>query len=329
MYALMLAQAYTNREYVLKIGGGWHGASPYFLKGIRYYRDKGFERGESAGLAKELLEKIIITQFNNEEDLTRKIKNWGNKIACFIIEPFLGVGGFIAASKDYLVLARKLTEKYGIVFIFDEIISGFRFCPSGVQKLYGIEPELSSFGKIIGGGHAVAAVMGREEIMRGCNLKRSTKQRVLFEGGTFSAHPLYMKAGSLMLKYLVDNADMIYPKIASAGDKLRKGIEEVFGKEGIEVKCTGYGNEVIPGSSLFMVNFSLKRLSYKRPEELANEELSNVRLREEVLKLALLEEKVHVIHGGGAVSFAHKDNHIEKTIAAYAKVAMLFKKYLH
>lgn len=328
MYAVLIAQAWTQREYVLKIGGGWHGGSPYLLKGINYCQEKGFEGGESAGLSKDVLKKILITRFNDGDDLKKKMKKWGKRIACFILEPFLGVGGFIAASKEYLDLTRKLTEEYGIVLIFDEIISGFRFCPSGVQKLYGIEPDLTTFGKLIGGGHAVAAVVGKEEMMECCGTGSPFARRVRFEGGTFSSHPEYMRTGYLTLKYLVANADIIYPDIAAHGEQLRKGIEEAFRNEGIEARCTGYGNKCIPGSSLFMVNFPLREATYRTPEELLNEEVSHVALRERVLKLALLQEGVHVVHGGGAVSLAHTGDHIEKTIAAYAEVAKLFNKYL-
>lgn len=329
MYAVMLSQAYTGRDGVLKIGGGWHGASPYLLKGVKYYPQAGFEQAESAGVPKEILRKIFTTRFNDGDDLEKVLWRKGSEIACLIVEPFLGVGGFLAASQEYLDLARALTEKYGIVLIFDEIISGFRFCPSGVQKLYGIEPDLSTFGKLIGGGHAVSAVAGKSEILEKCLPQAPAKLRVLFEGGTFSSHTQYMRAGYVMLKSLADQASRIYPKIAATGENLRRRVEEVFGDRGIEVKCTGDGNDVVKGSSLFMVNFPLKRVRYKSAEDVWNPALSHVRLKEEVLKLALLTEGVHVVHGGGAASAAHEEKHVEQTIAAYNEAARLFKKYLY
>ncbi|MGA2585918.1 MAG: aminotransferase class III-fold pyridoxal phosphate-dependent enzyme [Candidatus Aminicenantales bacterium] len=329
MYAVMLAQATTGRQGILKIGGGWHGASPYLLKGVKFHEKRGFNHPESAGVPREILRDIFITRFDDPDDLERILQKKRDKIGCFILEPFLGVGGFLAASKEYIELARRLTERYGIVLIFDEIVSGFRFCPSGVQKLYGVEPDLSTFGKVIGGGHAVSAVAGRTEILDVKPSKASGYLRVQFEGGTFSSHPQYMRAGYVMLKHLVEHAAMIYPRLVASGDLLRKSVEDVFLCEGIEARCTGYGNEVIRGGSLYMVNFPLKKTTYSSAEDLWNPRFSDVRLKEEILKIALLTENVHVVHGGGAISLAHEDTHITKTVEAYAETAKLFKKYLY
>ncbi|MCJ7487086.1 MAG: aminotransferase class III-fold pyridoxal phosphate-dependent enzyme, partial [Candidatus Aminicenantes bacterium] len=235
MYAVILAQGLTGRDHVLKIGGGWHGASPYLLKGVKYHDDVGFEGRESAGLLDDIVRRTLVTRFNDCDDLQRVFKENGDRIACFIVEPFLGVGGFLPSSKEYLELARRLTAQHGSLLIFDEIISGFRFCPSGVQTLYGIRPDLTAFGKIIGGGHAVSAVVGPREIMEGCGRARGRASqsrswqglgpsgRVLFDGGTFSAHSEYMKAGLIMLGHLVRSAPTVYPKLARSGEKLRRG----------------------------------------------------------------------------------------------------------
>jgi glutamate-1-semialdehyde 2,1-aminomutase len=328
MYAAMVAQASTGRRLVLKIAGGWHGSSPYLLKGVRYETGQGFDRPESAGIPEEFLKDILLTRFDDGDDLERIVNKNGEKIACFIIEPFLGVGGFLPASREYLALARRLTESFGIVLVFDEIISGFRFCPSGLQTLYGITPDLATFGKLIGGGHAVAAVAGKTKILEKGTAGNSHRLKAQFEGGTFSAHPLYMRAGYVMLKYLIEHADEIYPKLERAGDYLRKGIERVFRDEGIEVKCTGSGNDVVPASSLFAVNFPKVKTAYANPEHIWNPEISDVGLREDLLKLALLTQGVHVVHGGGAISQAHDEDVLERTIAAYGETARLFKKHI-
>ena len=329
MYTVMLATAATGRDLILKIGGGWHGASPLLLKGVKFHSPGGFNRTDSAGIPSELLCKTLVTRFNDEEDLARILKQKGDRIACFILEPFIGVGGFFPASPSYLRLARTLTEKYGIVLIFDEIISGFRFCPSGVQKLYGIQPDLSTFGKVIGGGHAVSAVVGKRSILEQCRSQLAAEDRVFFEGGTFSAHSEYMKAGCVMLEYLIKNAGRVYPRLDASGDRLRREVTRVFEDQGIEVLCTGKGNEVVPSGSLFMVHFPLKKFSRLSPEELWDPAKSDIRLKEEVLKLALMVEGVHVVHGGGAVSLAHRGDDLERTIAAYGQAAKLFKKYLY
>ncbi|MDH4197029.1 MAG: aminotransferase class III-fold pyridoxal phosphate-dependent enzyme [Candidatus Aminicenantes bacterium] len=328
MYAVMLAKAVTGREYVLKVGGGWHGASPDLLKGVKYHGAAGFGAAESAGLAADIFRKTLITPFNDCARLARVFKIHGHRIAGFILEPYLGVGGFVPADREYLALARKLTQRHGAILVFDEVISGFRLCPGPVFSFYGIAPDLAVFGKIIGGGHAVAAVAGRPEIMAGCGAG-SRFPRVLFEGGTFSGHAEYMTAGAVMLRHLIGHEKVIYPRLAAVGRRLRQAIEDVFEGEGIEARTTGSGNDVVRGGSLFMVHFPVRPGHvFRRPEDSLDERASHLALREETLKLALAVEGVHVVHGGGAVSVAHEERHLEKTVAAYGAAARLFRKYL-
>lgn len=329
MYAVMMAQGLTGRDRVLKIGGGWHGASPYLLKGVKYHADEGFEGRESAGLLDEIVSRTLVTRFNDVADLERIVGEHGDRIACFIVEPFLGVGGFLAASREYLEAARRLTSRHGILLIFDEIISGYRFCPGGLQTLYGVRPDLTTLGKIIGGGHAVAAVVGPREIMEECERGRGGGDRVYFEGGTFSAHSEYMQAGLAMLGHLAGRAASVYPRIAKAGERLRQGIERVFAEAGVPARTTGGGNEVVSGSSMFMVHFPRDpKIAYDRPEDILDPRRSNLSIREDLLKLALLVNGVNVVHGGGAVSAAHGPKEIEATLDAYAEAARLFAKYL-
>jgi glutamate-1-semialdehyde 2,1-aminomutase len=329
MYAVMLAEGHTGRDLVLKVGGGWHGASPYLLKGIRYRPGSGFAGDESAGVLKDVLRRTLITRFDDGADLERIMKAKGDRIACFILEPFLGVGGFLPASHEYLRLARDLTARHGVVLVFDEVISGFRFAPSGLQTLYGIRPDISVFGKIIGGGHAVAAVVGRRDIMEGCRSGGRPGGLVRFDGGTFSAHSEYMRAGLIMLNHLVRRAGAVYPRLARSGDELRAGIERAFAAEGVPAVCSGAGNDRLPGSSLFMVHFPIGGGSLKSAEDLQDGRRSDLCLREEILKLALLVNGVNVVHGGGAVSTEHGEAEIRKTIEAYAEAARLFRKYLY
>lgn len=329
MYAVMLAQGLTGRELILKVGGGWHGASPYLLKGVKYRAGEGFEGRESAGLLDDIVRRTLVTRFNDPDDLRRVVEAEGDRIACFIVEPFLGVGGFLAATKEYLEAARELTAARGILLIFDEIISGYRFCPAGVQTLYGVRPDLTAFGKIIGGGHAVSAVVGTREVMEACERGHGGRGRVQFEGGTFSAHAEYMKAGLVMLRRLASGAATIYPRIAGAGERLRRGIEKAFAEAGVPARTTGDGNAVVPGSSLFMVHFPRESgVAYDRPEDVHDDRRSNLALREDILKLALLVNGVNIVHGGGAVSAAHGEKEIATTIAAYGEAARLIRKHL-
>ena len=328
MYAVMLAQGLTGRELVLKVGGGWHGSSPYLLKGVKFHQGPGFEGRDSAGVLDDIHRRTLVTRFNDGDALERTFKEKGDRLACFIVEPFMGVGGFLPASREYLRRARELTRKHGALLVFDEIISGFRFAPTGLQTLYGVRPDLSAFGKIIGGGHAVSAVVGDRRIMEGCERGKSAGGRVLFEGGTFSAHSEYMKAGLIMLGHLVGKAASIYPRLARHGDALRAGIERAFAAEGIDARCTGSGNEVVPGSSLFMVHFPRGGAPVSTPQDVLDDRRSDGALREEILKLALLVHGVNVVHGGGAISASHREQDLRRTIEAYGETAKLFRKFL-
>lgn len=322
MYAIMLARTFTGRQLVLKAGGGWHGANPMALKGVAF-RQGGFATVESEGLAEDTAG-ILTTRFNDPQSLTEQFRRFGDEIACFIVEPWMGVGGFMPATPEYLETARALTHKYGAVLIFDEIISGFRFCAGGVSKLYGIEPDLSTFGKIIGGGMPLAAVTGREEIMRLCGTEGG--RRVKFEGGTFSAHPAALLAGKTLVEYLVRNEDQVYSRLGALGQKVRTGIEEVFAGRGVLARCTGYGNELVPDSSLVMIHFPRDvNVQLTDPEAVWDPRICNVERREKVLKLALLLERVHVVHGLGAVSAAHSDEDVEWLFAACDEAAKWMK----
>jgi glutamate-1-semialdehyde aminotransferase len=137
-----------------------------------------------------------------------------------------------------------------------------------------------------------------------------------------------MKAGLIMLRHLIRNAASIYPRLAQSGEKLRTGVERVFAAEGVPAMCTGGGNDVIPGSSMIMVHFPTGETALRSPEDLHDERRSNVQLREDLLKLALLVHNVNVVHGGGAISTTHRKADLERTIEAYGEAARLFKKFL-
>ena len=327
MYAIMLAKAFTKRELVMKIGGGWHGAQPYALKGISVY-STGLNQMESAGLSPGLDAATIVTQFNNAEDLEEKFRTSGERIACLIIEPFIGAGGFIFAHKKYLQKARELTHQYGAVLIFDEVVSGFRFHAGGVQNLYGIKPDLSVFGKAIGGGMPVSAVAGNNDIMELCSPDAPSDQKVKFEGGTFSAHPASMLAGVTFIKHLIQHEKEIYPEIGRLGAQVRKEIEAIFSNYDFPVQCTGGDDAVTKNSSIVGVHFfnhKVDRVTY--PEEILNPEICDPQLREIVFRFSMLEEGFNTFHGYGAISAAHTAEEIQASLDAVERVAKKWTKY--
>ena len=166
MYAIMLARTFTGRSLVMKVGGGWHGAQPWGMVGVGYRAGDGFVHADSAGLPPAILEQTVVTRFNDPQILADHFSTYGDRLACFIVEPYIGAGGGIPAQRAYLQLARSLSEKHGVVLILDEVISGFRFRAGDLGHLYGVRPDLATFGKIIGGGMPMTAVAGRADILR-------------------------------------------------------------------------------------------------------------------------------------------------------------------
>ena len=328
MYAIMLSRAFTRRDLVMKVGGGWHGAQPWALKGVAYSAEdgSGFQHAESEGLPHAVIEDVIVTAFNDPDRLREHFREHGDRIACFIVEPFIGAGGFIPATREYLQAARELTTQYGAVLIFDEVITGFRFRAGNVAAFYDIQPDLAVFGKAIGGGMPVAAVAGRADIMRLAG--RETGCKVKFSGGTYSAHPASMLAAKTMMEYLVAHEDAVYPQLSGLGEQMRGTVEQAFVEEGIYACCTGGGNGVLPGSSFAFVHFPHEEgVRIDRPEDAFDPAISDVELGKEVLRLALLLENVYVLHGHGVVSTAHTEGDIELLGDACRKVARRVKPY--
>jgi glutamate-1-semialdehyde 2,1-aminomutase len=314
MYAIMLARGYTGRRLVVKITGGWHGANPMALKGVDRGAS-GFDAVDSAGVPEATADEIVVTPFNDVDTLHKIFRSLGDRIACLIFEPCLGGAGFIAASRLFMDAARQLTTQYGALLILDEVITGFRFCAGGVQRLYGVQPDLSTFGKIVGGGMPLAAVAGRAEVMAVAG--KGAKNRVWFNGGTYSAHPLTLVAGQAMIAYLRDHEDTLYPALAARGAALRQGIEKVFADRGVLARCTGHPNDAIGGGSLAAIYFPRRDdMHPQSAEDMTDPRLSDVRLREEGLKLGLLLHGINVVHGLGALSTAHTDADLARVFEA-------------
>jgi glutamate-1-semialdehyde 2,1-aminomutase len=311
MYAVLLARAFTGRDRILKIGGGWHGAQPWGLKGVDYHDENHsrFHHVETKGLPGAIAREVLVTRFNDPEMLEEQFRQHGDSVACFILEPFMGAGGFMPAEREYLSLARELSTRHGAVLIFDEVISGFRFHAGSLGQLYGVQPDLSTFAKAIGGGMPVAAVAGKAELLalagRGGGVK--------FSGGTYSAHPASMLAAKTMLSHLEAHARDIYPRLASLGERCRRAVEAAFASEGLHAVCTGDGNEAVPGSSLGMVHFPYSEgTRFRSPEDNRNPDVCDVVLGDTVVQLALLLQDVFVVHGLGALSTAHTDADIDR-----------------
>jgi glutamate-1-semialdehyde 2,1-aminomutase len=329
MNSILLSLAFTGRPLVMKAGAGWHGGHPWALKGVgfRADTDDGYQYVDTEGLPPPLTENVIVTHYNDPDRLRSDFRQHGDKLACFIVEPFIGAGGCLPATAEYLHTARELTHQYGALLIFDEVIAGFRFRAGDVGSLYGVRPDLATFGKAIGGGMPVAALAGREEIMR--LVGRDGAKKVKFSGGTYSAHPASMLAAKTFMEYLVAHEDEIYPRLFALGEQARRTAEAAFGADGVYARCPSYTDGVLPGSSLSLVAFPYEEgRELRRPEDVRNPALCDVVLAEEVLQLSLLINDVYTMHGLGAVSTAHTTEDLGFLGEAYGRVARLFKQHL-
>ncbi len=196
MLAIRLARAYTNRKYIVKFEGCYHGAHDHVLVSVGSAATH-LSIPNSPGIPEEVSRLVLTAPYNNMEIIDKIFDTYGDEIAAVIVEPVLGNYGVIPPVKGFLEHLRKITRLYGSLLIFDEVITGFRLSLGGAQEYYGIKADLVTLGKIIGGGLPIGAVAGPAEIM---NLL--TPIGKVFNAGTFNGHPLSMTAGLATLKVL-------------------------------------------------------------------------------------------------------------------------------
>lgn len=329
MYGIMLARAFTGRSRVLKVGNGWHGAQPWSLKGCHYHAEDGTGYGgvDSEGLSAEIAQSVIVTGFNDPERLRDDFRRSGDELACFIVEPLIGAGGMIPATREYLRLARELTHEHGALLVFDEVIAGFRFRAGDLAALYGVEPDLAIYGKAIGGGMPVAALAGREEVMR--LLGHAGESRVAAFGGTYSAHPASLLAAKVSMSHLVEHEEEVYGRLADRGREMREAMVSGFSDEGIFAVCTGAGPDLPTGSSVAMVHFPhAVDTRIDTPEAAFDPRVCDVTLRTKVLGPAMLLESVHMVQGHGAAALPHTDEDMSFLRDACSNVARRVKRHL-
>jgi glutamate-1-semialdehyde 2,1-aminomutase len=196
MSAIRVARGFTGRDKIIKMEGCYHGHGDSFLiaagSGALTF---GFP--DSPGVTKGTAQDTLIAPFNNLDAVKTLIENNPNQIAALILEPVVGNMGCVLPAKGYLEGLRESCTKHGIILIFDEVMTGFRLSKGGAQELYNIKPDMSTMGKIIGGGLPVGAYGGRKEIMDAVS-----PAGPIYQAGTLSGNPMAMAAGLAMLKYL-------------------------------------------------------------------------------------------------------------------------------
>ena len=227
MSAIRLARAYTKRKYIVKFEGCYHGHADALLvkagSGVATLGIPG-----SAGVPEEFTQFTLALPFNNLSVVEHAFQKFKHQIACVIVEPVVGNMGCVPAADDYLVGLRMVTERERSVLIFDEVMTGFRVSFGGAQELYNIRPDLTTMGKIIGGGLPVGAYGGPKEMM-----DMVAPLGPMYQAGTLSGNPLAMAAGCAMLKQLRDRKGEIYPQLEKLSGQLVEGVAAAAKEAGI------------------------------------------------------------------------------------------------
>jgi glutamate-1-semialdehyde 2,1-aminomutase len=309
MHAVRLARAYTGKNIILKVRGGWHGSNNDLSVAVHAPMDVP----ESSGLPPGLTEYTRTISFNDTEGTISTIHKYKPDLAGVLIE---AVGQyFIPPAEGFLQAIQEELKKVGAVFILDEIITGGRLSLRGAEGRYGLKPDLCTMGKVLGGGMNLGLVAGRKEILDLASPAAGLPKGkgVLIGGGTFSCMIPSMIAGRAMLLYLEEHEKEIYPELEKKGRKVREGIEKAFQARGILARCLGVG-------SLFTTCFPASQDTPLRNIEDV-ETKTDLSKREKEFRLRMLNRGVYIMYGGGAVSMAHTEEDLNRIIRAAEEVA--------
>lgn len=301
MSALRVARGFTGRPKIVKFEGCYHGHGDSLLvRAGSGVATLGLP--DSPGVLPEVAQNTITVPFNNAEALKHVFNEAGDQIAAVIIEPVVGNMGCVPPKENYLQDIRRITERHGAVLIFDEVMTGFRVARGGAQQLYGVKPDMTTFGKIIGGGLPVGAFGGRREIM-----EVVAPVGPVYQAGTLSGNPLAVTAGLTTLRMLKDPS--IYEQLESAAARLVAGMTEAAREAGVATVSNRVG-------SMFTTFFTSEPVS-----DWATASRSD---REAFARFfhAMLDEGVYLAPSqfeAAFISTTHSDEIIERTIDAARK----------
>jgi glutamate-1-semialdehyde 2,1-aminomutase len=236
MSAIRLARGFTGRNFVIKFEGCYHGHSDAMLvkagSGVATLGIPG-----SAGVPAETAMHTLALPFNDLEAVRAAFAARPNEIACVIIEPIVGNAGTIPPASGYLEGLREITRHYGALLILDEVMTGFRVTLGGAQRLYNIQPDLTTLGKVIGGGLPCGAFGGRADIMN-----HLAPLGPVYQAGTLSGNPLAMAAGIATLQYLIDNESTIYPQLDKTTKQIAEGVAAIAREKNVPLTTNQIGS---------------------------------------------------------------------------------------
>jgi glutamate-1-semialdehyde 2,1-aminomutase len=308
MNAVRAARAFTGRAKIAKFEGAFHGTHDNVLVSVAPDPKAAGGRRRpkpvpaSEGLPPAVLKNVIVLPWNDGDACEETLEREAGSLAALLVDPLLGIGGIIPPAEGFLQRLRAVTDKHGIVLIFDEVIS-FRVAWGGAQERFGVRPDLTTLGKIIGGGLPVGAFGGRGDIMAAYDPRRGAAR--LSHGGTFNANPVTMAAGVATLNALTPET---YGRLDALGERLRGGVSRLLDATRRRAQVSGVG-------SLFCLHWTPTPLTdYRssRPKD------ADAPLR---VFLALLNEGILLTQRGmGACSLAMADEDIDRFVNALARV---------
>tara|TARA_B100001250_G_scaffold144251_1_gene123507 strand:- start:732 stop:2018 length:1287 start_codon:yes stop_codon:yes gene_type:complete len=302
MSAIRLARGFTKRNKIIKFEGCYHGhVDSLLVKAGSGALTLG--QPDSAGVPSEFTSQTIVLPFNDMEAVREAFADQGSDIAGIILEPVPANAGLYLPRDGYLEFLREITAEYESLLVFDEVMTGFRLGLAGAQGRFGITPDLSCFGKVIGGGLPVGAFGGRSEIMDSL-----APDGPVYQAGTLSGNPLAMAAGIAVLEALVDGA--VYERIDALSQALSDGLAKAAKAAGVEVQLHRIGSMLC----CYFTNSPVRNMA---------EAMQSDRDKFGKYFHGMLEEGVYIAPSqfeAGFVSAAHDEAAIEKTVEAAGKV---------
>ena len=301
MAALRLARGYTGRDIILKFEGSYHGhGDSLLIKAGSGVATLGLP--DSPGVPADIAKNTLTVAYNDLEAVQAVFEKFGEQIAAVIVEPVAGNMGVVPPKPGFLEGLRKVTEENGSLLIFDEVMTGFRVDYHCAQGYFGVTPDLTCLGKVVGGGLPVGAFAGKREIM-----EQIAPAGPVYQAGTLSGNPLAMTAGIETLSRLTPESYEYFKKL---GDQLEAGIREAATKYNIPHTVNRAGSMI----GLFLTN--------EEVVDFASAKTSDLKLFAEYYKL-MAEEGIYLPPSqfeGLFISTAHTEEHIEKTVEAFHKV---------
>ena len=305
MYAMRLARAFTGRDKIMKFEGGYHGMSAEAQMSLAPQKLVNFPQAvaDSAGIPQSVRDEMLIAPFNDIEFARSLIAEHAHEIAAIIVEPLQRV---IPPAPGFLQALRDECDRHGIVLVFDEIVTGFRFSYGGAQELYGVTPDVCTLGKIIGGGFPLAAIAGRADIMAHFDKAKVGSDGFLMQLGTLSGNPVAAVAGMKTMEVLRRPGQ--YDKLRTTGKVLMTAFADHLGK-------AGFDHQVVGDPTLFDILFTPQKVNSYR-DVFAADTARNARFN------ALLRTRgIFKSPGKMYPSLALSDADIEQTIAAIEHAA--------